>query len=68
MQMFKLLSVFNEIDLIREQVHKLDEYDPLTSIIKERFKMEVARHLTSLTQSDEEGIVRPSETISSGEK
>ncbi len=68
MQFFKLLPIFNEIDLIREQVHKLDEYDPLTSIIKERFKLEVARHLTSLTQPDDDETIQSSEPVSTSEK
>ena len=67
MQFYKFLPAFNEIDLIREQVHKLDEYDPLTSIIKEHFKLEVARHLTSLTQANDETVQSP-KAVFAGEK
>lgn len=57
MKYFKLLPIISEIDQIREQVNKLDEYDPLTSIIIERFKQELARHLTSLNTIPEENRI-----------
>ena len=48
MEFFKPSPIITEIDQIREQINKLDEYDPLTSIIIERFKQELTRHLASL--------------------
>lgn len=69
MKFFKLLPIITEIDQIREQVNKLDEYDPLTSIIIERFKHELARHLTSLnTDSFEPSNSETTNSSFSGEK
>ncbi len=46
--------IFKEIDQLQERIRELDQYDPLTAIIKEQFELEVARHLTSLSAEFEE--------------
>jgi hypothetical protein len=56
MSRFVALPIFEEIDRIRMQVQELDRYDPLTSIIKEQFEIEVAKHLTSLSAEHEDNV------------
>jgi len=47
------LSEFQKVDEKLNAVHQLTQYDPLTSIIKERFQLEITRHLTSLKARSE---------------
>lgn len=45
-----ILPGFREADRLKKNIRKLDHYDPLMSIIKERFQLEVTNHLTSLKE------------------
>lgn len=56
------LPIFDEIDRIRLQVKELDKYDPLTSIIKDQFELEVTLHLSSLSAEIENEGIEPKQT------
>lgn len=60
-----IYPVFDEIDQLKDRIQTLDRYDPLTSVIKEQFELEVARHLTSLSAEidDHEGGAIPDLTL-----
>lgn len=47
------LSEFREIDTKLSSVRKLAQYDPLITVIRERFQVKIARHLTSLRTGKE---------------
>lgn len=42
------LPIFTEVDNLSEEVKKLDSFDLLTTVIKERFQHQIAGHLISL--------------------
>lgn len=42
------IDIFSEIDRHRDEIQHLNSYDPVTTIIKEKFQLEITQHLASL--------------------
>ncbi len=42
------LDIFKQIDKIRDDIRALDSYDPITSIIKDKFQLNITNYLASL--------------------
>ncbi|HEY1047478.1 MAG TPA: Fic family protein [Bacteroidia bacterium] len=42
------IDIFSDIDRHRDEIQHLNSYDPVTTIIKDKFQLEITQHLASL--------------------
>ena len=42
------IDIFSVIDRHRDEIQHLNSYDPVTTIIKDKFQLEITQHLASL--------------------
>jgi hypothetical protein len=63
MRFANLLNLFTEIDAIKAQVQSLDRYDPVLSVIKDNFKLDITKHLTSLSSGDAFDVAQPKAVV-----
>jgi Fic family protein len=56
MNLADILPAFNKIDEKLASIRQLTQYDPLLSLIKEKFQTDVTQHLTSLKSKNERSV------------